>query len=723
MFGYKDLSLNFLTHTPILVWLGLVALLALALYLYYRTNPPLPKYLRIILGTLRVIAILALIAALLEPVLSYSREFQRKKLVTVVIDESASMGRVDLGKSRTARLDSLLSGESFGRLKSVADIRTYYFGGNLSSTPDKVRKDKTALGDAVDALRTRQVTDPSDLWILFSDGRSNSGRLPSEAAKGMTTPILAVNLSSDQGGFDLALENVSYNPVLFVGQPTEIKVTFNWRNAQGKQPVIQLLKGERAVAQTPFPISEDVGKADVTLKYTPSAPGQELLKVNIPAMDGEETSANNSRTISLKVLKSRLQILLVTSHPDYEVGFLKRYLTQSDKYDVDLKVTGPKAGNLSGKFPSQQTELNRYDLVVLFDPDPQNFEGKEQLLKSYLSERGGAIWVMMGPRFAARGPVLWFDELLPFSQSSTRPAEHFEFHGEPSEANLFHPAVRLADDRTTIRETWAKLPPFKSLVRCDVVDPNASILAYVSDGSNASNRTPILGFRRFGPGKLLASAALPFWTWGFVDIGFGGDGSGYRTFIDGTTRWLTTRDDFDPIRVAPEKEVFSRGESVRFNGYAYDQGFRPIAGVTGTIKLTDTANSQTFDADLIDRGEGHLDASFEQLPPGKYDYTAVLTKDGLELKRNSGALVVEPFSLEESDQSGDPATLQSLAGLSGGKYVTPADFDQALDNIDLKPVSEAISGETVVWNKFWLLLAFVGSLGAEWVIRKLNQLI
>jgi hypothetical protein len=723
MLGYKNISVEFLTHTPILVWLGLAALIALAVYLYYRTNPPVPKYMRIILGALRIVAVLALIVALLEPVFSYSREFERKKRVSVIIDKSASMERVELGMSRSARLDSLLSGDSFSRLKYGAEIQTYYFGDNLETSPDRVRKDKTAIGDAVNALKTREVTLPADMWVLFSDGRSNSGSLPAEAAKGETTPILAVNLASELGGFDLALEDVSFNPVLFVGQPTDIKVTFNWRNAQGKRPTIQLLKGERTLAETPFPISEEVGTGETTLKYVPTEPGQELLKVNIPAMEGEESAANNSRTISVKVLKSRLLVLLVTERPDYEVGFLRRYLAQSDKYEVDLKVTGTKAGNLSGQFPSKQTELNRYDLVVLFDPDPQSLDGKEALLKSYLSERGGAVWVLMGPQFASRGPVQWFNTLLPFSQSTKRAVEYFEFHGEPAEANLFHPTVRLADDRTTIRETWAKLPPFKSLVRCDVVDPTSSVLAYVSDATRAAGKSPILGYRRFGPGKLLASAALPFWTWGFVDIGFGGDGAGYRTFIDGTTRWLTTRDDFDPIRITPEKEVFSRGEAVKFNGYAYDQGFRPITGVTGMVKLEDSERKRTFDADLIDRGEGHLDAAFEQLPPGKYDYTAVMQKDGAELKRNTGALVVEAFSLEEFDQSGDPATLQALARLSGGKYVTISDFDNAINDVDINPLRVAVVGETIVWNKFWLLLVFVGSLGVEWMLRKLNQLI
>ena len=67
MFGFKDISIDFLTGSPVVVWFVLGLLLLLAIYLYRRTNPPLPLYIRIILGGLRLIAILALMLTLANP--------------------------------------------------------------------------------------------------------------------------------------------------------------------------------------------------------------------------------------------------------------------------------------------------------------------------------------------------------------------------------------------------------------------------------------------------------------------------------------------------------------------------------------------------------------------------------------------------------------------------------------------------------------------------------
>ncbi|MEW6052041.1 MAG: hypothetical protein AB1644_13390 [Candidatus Zixiibacteriota bacterium] len=723
MFGLRDVSIDFLTGAPVLVTLGLAGLLALAWFLYYRTNPPLPRYLRVMLAVIRVVAILALMTALLEPVIKYGREFERKRRVDLLIDNSASMDRVETGLSRRARLDSLLSTASFAHLKGAVDLSTWFFGQNLTPNQSDVERDKTALGDVLVTLGTAQLAEPADQLLLFSDGRSNSGREPSEATAGLRAPVISINMAGDGGNYDIALADVEFNPVLFVGQPTEIKTRFTWQNAAGRMLKIQLLKGERVLSEGSFNTAEEGGTGEATLKWVPDAPGQELLKVSIPPLQGEEIEANNTRTIAVKVLKSKLLVLLVADHPDHEVGFLKRFLEQSDRFDVDLKVTGPRAGNLSGRFPSQQTELNRYDLVLLYDPDPVEFEARQMLLKAYLSERGGAVWVLLGEQFANRGPVPWFNQLLPFFQSARRQVERFQFHGEPSEGNLFHPSVRLADDRAAIREVWSTVPPFQSLVRCDTVDPHAVILAYAAEPVRATFKSPILGFKRFGPGKLLASAALPFWTWGFADVGAGGSGLPYGSFLDGTARWLTVRDDFDPIRILPEKEVFTRGEPVRFNGFAYDQGFRPITGVIGSLRLQSSVSNQSFDADLLELGEGRYEASFGTVPPGQYKYLAAMSKDGQELRRAEGQIQVESFSLEEFDQSGFPATLQALSKLTGGAYFPVREFDEAIAHIDTRPVMETVRREIVLWNKFWLLALFVTCLAVEWVLRKTNQLI
>ncbi|MEW6411807.1 MAG: hypothetical protein AB1483_04945 [Candidatus Zixiibacteriota bacterium] len=723
MFGLENISIDFQTGSGFFVWSSLVILLALAVYLYLRTNPPLPRYLRIILGALRAIAILALITVLLEPVISYTRDYQRKPSVALLLDESGSMDKVESNLSRNARRDSLLSSNDFDRLQSSADIHSFYFAGNLTSESDKIQPDRTALGDALDAVRQTETAQPYDYWLVLTDGRSNSGVDPRKAAAGIGDPVIAVDLASEVGSFDVGIDDIEYNPILFAGQPAEMKLKLSWQGADDKNFAIRLLDSNRVVFQTEFNPDQPDGLGETTLKYTPMEPGQKILKVSVSASGAEQNSANNQKSFSVKVLKSRLMVLIATERPDYEVGFLKRLLEQSDKYEVDLIATGSKAGNLAGQFPATQSELNRYDLVVLHDPDPRKLESRQDLLSSYLSEKGGSILALMGEQFCARGPVDWFNRLLPFSQSQRQPIEYRSFHGSPSEGQLFHPSVRLADTQTEIRKLWADLPPFQAIAPCDSINPQSTVLAWAALTGRDENRLPILGYRRFGPGKLMASAASPFWTWGFVNLGFGEDDASYRKFVEGTISWLTVSDDLDPVRIKPDKDVYHRGETIRFEGFAFDLGFRPIPGVTGTVRLEDPSQNLSYEADLIDRGEGKHTAELYDVVPGQYRFIARFEAEGRQLKRAEGKILVEPFSLEQANQSGDPATLAAMASLTGGQYFRFDSFDKAIDAINMAPVTVSSSGDIAIFNKFWLLIIFLAALSVEWLLRKIHQLL
>ncbi len=722
MFGFESLSIEFLTNTPFWVALGLVVLLALSFLMYRRTNPPLPRYLLIILGTLRLVAVVALCLALFEPVLSYTRDFVRQKRVAVLVDHSGSMEREEDGKTRQARVDSLLSTDTFDRLRTNTDVTFYYFGGDMATDATEIADDKTALGDALFELEKVNLTNPFDHVLLLSDGNSNSGRDPRSAAQQVTRPISAIGVATTGRQFDIALGDIDYNPVAFVGRPSPITVQFSWRQGEDKAIEVQLRDDVRIVGSRGYRIDQADGFGDITIDYTPEQPGEKLLTVRIPALEGEQTAANNERTIAIKVLKSRMNVLIVTDQPDYEVGFLSRFLRQSEKYAVELLSLGRQSGNLTGSFPNSQAELNQYDLVVLHDLPPGKLAPHAAKVKSYLEDRGGAVWYLMAHHTAAAAPPDWLAELLPFYHTSPSRVIEGSFHGEPSEDNLFHPAVRLADDRSAIRSLWSQLPPFHSVVPCDTVQSAAEVLVNVS-GRLRGEQLPALGYMRHGPGKLLAIAALPVWPWGFVTLGYGENHGAYARFVDGAVSWLTLRDDFDPIRILPEKQVFSRGEPVLFEGFAFDPGFRPLPDVSGSVQLEAVDGDTDYDIDFIAVADGKYRAEFKNVRPGAYTWTGRLMQDDRLLKEATGEIMVETFSLEEFDQSGDPTTLAAIARLTGGNYYSVDKFSQAVAGIDMSPVTGSLTGELSLWGRWWLLLIFIAALSIEWLVRKANQLL
>ncbi len=723
MFGLHNITIEFLSDTILLNILAGIVLIVLAFYLYIKTNPPIPKYLQIIFISLRVIAVLALFCALFEPVLSYERTFTRKPHIAVLLDESKSIEKIENESSRKTRRDSILSSKAFEFITDKADIATFYFGENISENKSEIKNEATALADAVMFTENQHTENKFDYQILFSDGNSNAGRKISDIFSLLKTKTLTVDLSMSGKQFDISVADVDYNPVLFADRTTEINLKLQWKNAGEKTVPIQLLDSARVVAQSSYVINQSEGFGEISLKYRPQDPGQKILTLRVGSGETEENKSNNSRTFSVKVLKSKLSILMLSEKPDYELSFLKKYLQKSDKYDIELRLLGKKSGNLTGRIPSKQTELNRYDLIIIHDVSPSLLENKKELFDSYLSDKGGSLWILLGENYAASQISPWFNSLLPFSQSKRSSVVYKSFHAEPSEGNLYHPTIRIADNQSAIRRAWAELPPFELFVNCDNIYPQATILAYVSGMKNADgSQIPIIGFTRKGPGKILAFSAQPFWNFGFLSIGFGDSDYAYKSIIAGSANWLTVDDNLEPIRIIPQKKIYSRGEPVRFDGFAYDIGYRPIPNVSGTIVLKGTKDNN-YQADFLFIDDGKYRAEFKNLKPGRYTYQASFSKDNKILKNVTGQIEVTEFSLEEFNTDGDRSNLEMIASISGGNYYKFSDFDNLVQSIDLNPIKVIKKTEVNLWDKLLLLILFITALSIEWLLRKLNQLI
>lgn len=722
MFGFKNISIEFLTSNPVLVTLAGLVLIVLGIWLYRQPNPPIRGYLKVILTSLRLLAVVALITVLLEPVVGYSWESNRKIRLTVLEDESASMDRIELGKSRRDRVDSLLGSEAFARVEARVDLEWFRFSDLLASDDEPINRDRTALGDVLEELKRRQLAEPADLWLLLTDGASNYGREPASIVSSLNQPIIAINAALESARFDIGIDQVKHNQVLFAGQNTLVSVKLKWQHASGRTATIRISDGRKLLAEKMVTIDQETGFGDYELRFTPSEPGRKALTIAVIS-EGDEAAANNSQTIAVKVLKSKLTVMLVSEQPDYELSFLKRYLDRSEKYEVDLRVLSHKAGNLAARFPTRQADLNRFDLLLLHDISPELLAGSQELLRSYLADRGGALWLLMGETFNAAGPSPWFNQFLPFYQSEPTRMNYREFHGEPIESQLFHPVNHLASTRAGIREAWASSPPFQSLVYCDVTAPEATLLVSAPGEGLTLDRIPLMGFKRVGPGKVFATTVAPLWHWGFLSVGYGANSDQYDQFLEGVISWLTIPDDHDPIRVAPSKEIFTRGEEVTFEAYAYDQGYRPIEGANGLVELKNDSTGERTEADLIETAEGVFVARFTGLPSGDFSFTGRMEKEGRLLKENRGKIKVEHFSMEEIDQSGNPALLKRLADVTGGEYARIDEFDSLARLIELGEISEVTVEEASLWNNYWLLLVFLSAMAVEWIIRKLNHLL
>ncbi|MCP4705831.1 MAG: hypothetical protein GY865_14625, partial [candidate division Zixibacteria bacterium] len=513
-----------------------------------------------------------------------------------------------------------------------------------------------------------------------------------------------------------------YNDVIYAGKPTELTVGLEWSGMNNEQIVIKIKNGNKTIQSKTITLPPGNLKDNINLKFTPEKIGRQTLEISVSETPNELSQKNNKRLFSVMVLKSKLNVLLVADKLDWEYSFLKRFLNKSESIELTTVVYKENGEYLTGRFPAQQQELNRYDLLILYDMADNILKSKIGLIESFLIDNGGGLLTLLGDNYLKSSFPRSVDNFLPFVSTKRKPEMiYFTFNGQPNENFLFHPAVRISDNRRSIRQAWSDLPNFETIVPLDSITPNSEI--YITAGiNNLGENIPVLGFRNFGPGKVIATSAAPFWHWAFLGYGFGEDAEKYQLFFDGIINWLSLQEDSDPIRIVPDKNIFSRGETIGFNASVYDLGFRPIRGATGDIRLVDEINDTTV-IQLIENKEGNYRAEIDLLPPGKYDYIGLIEKDGRILKETRSQIAVETFSIEEYQRKPDFDLLFSISQKTGGQFYKLDNIDSLYNNLNTDIILESQKTEIILWNKFWLLAIFILALGVEWLLRKKYQLI
>lgn len=723
MFGLKDFSINFLSESILITSFLFALLILISIYIYRNTNPPLSKPIRVILSSLRIVAILALFMAIFEPVVSFTREYKKKPTMALLHDISASMDTMEKNESRQEKVDSLLGSASFKDFAGHFEIKSYNFADKLSTGDTPVNPEQTALGDVLLDMSRQETGYPSDFWLLLSDGISNSGITPADVLPQIHTPIYSLGVGEITTDRDVSIKSLDYNDVVFAGKPTEVSVRLEWTGMNNEEGKINIRSSGKLLQTKSIKLSPGNLQEEVKLKYNPEVTGRQTMEISVTGIADEITTKNNSRLFSVLVLKGKLNVLLVADKLDWEYAFLKRFLDESESIELTSVIFRENGGYLRGQFPSSQAELNRYDLVILYDLNERNIRSRSDILRSFLSDNGGGMFVLLGENYLKASFPRTIDQFIPFlSTGHNIELTYLNFNGRPDESYLFHPAVRIADSRRGIRDAWSSLPNFESLVQTDSTAPNSEIYVTAGLGDNDAS-FPILGCRRFGPGKVITSAAAPFWHWAFFGYGFGGNDAEYRQLLNGIINWLSLQEDSDPVRITPDKNVFTRGEKIGFNASVYDLGFRPIESATGYITIVGNNTSDSTVLQLLEVKDGSYRAELDLLPPGLYNYTGRVEKEGKLLKETTGQIAVETFSAEEFQIKPDFSTLAAISQNTGGAFYTLADIGKLYGAIDTGLIYKSEKSEIVLWNKFWLLVIFVLALGLEWLLRKKYQLI
>jgi len=662
----------------------------------------------------------------------------RERLIAAGLSEPT---RLDLAKWIVTENESRLLRELFARFRvevygAANSVERLSDASTAAATSHAVRKltsdgpdsNATRLGDAVRNVLADSGGAPLTAMVLLTDGITTAGMplaAAAQEARAAGVPLYTVGLGSDRPQPDLELVDVVADELAFVGDALTFHAQIKATGLAGQQAKLALRADDDSLPliEEQVRLPPDGQILTVPLSTRVAKTGKLSFIVELPARNEERDTRNNRRNLDVTVVDQKIRVLLVNGYPSYEYRFMKTlferdqtvqlatYLQDADPDYAEQDKTALRS------FPIGREDLLEYDVLILGDTDPRRLPASVwQNVRALAAEKGGGVALLAGPRYL---PWQYREipdilALLPFDFAArflpgNRPLPldvQRGFSVRPTQLGLQNPVLQLGDSASQTEQIWQRFSPLYWLTPIDELKPGAQVLAV---GANQ----PVIVFQFAGSGRVWFHAIDSTWRWrlGVADTYFARYWSQAVRFL-ARGRLNNSR----TVQLTTDRREYLRGEPVMLRARFSDPGFAPGEEVTVVIEPPGEARRHV----KLRRHSGVpgvFEATISNLPEGQHEVLLVDPQhaEGLAATRFS---VVEPPG-EMARTHMDAAALRKAAQLTGGQFYTVSDVERLLSDL---PTGRRVPIENLppisLWNRWWMLAAFLAVLSAEWILRK-----
>jgi hypothetical protein len=776
----------------VFVLIGVVAAVLYAVYsIYRREMDSCPLLVKMILATLRMGVVLLLTCIFLGPALVYLQNRTIQPTIVLARDASQSMNTADrysdesAAKIAAAALGKTASEVRAARPTRVQIVNEVLAGGNHHVLADLSKRGKVNAFDFAEQMSKVQASPlpplvaegrSSDLWnavrqslaadspaavVLVTDGQHTGKDDPREAAreaKDRGVPVLIVGVGDPSRPRNLKLANLYVRPQVWQEEPFEIDAIVSAQGVEAGDVRVELIEqrvgdndqaisGGTVVQSLSLPVPDGGGRLRAQFSHTPKEAGRFIYSVRVePIADELDDSDNQLASAVVKVLsRERIRVLLVAGAPTWDYRLAQKLLSRDKTVILScwLQTLDEERAQEGTRpithLPISREELFYYDVILLLDPSPQEFDRPWiELLKQFVGEHSGGLLFMAGPKNSGRlltgSRTAEFSKILPVSFGDVGALEVAALLSTNQRAwplkvvpaNADHPVMRFYPEREETLRRWETLPGIFWSFPSKDAKPTAQVLVEHGDPTlrSVEGSRPLMVAGRYGSGHTLYLGFSGTWRWRKA----GRQAEFFDKFWIQAIRYL----------------VEGRSLEGRRRGYLQTDRDRYEIGdrITVTARLQDAAYNPLVvpkvDATLAIAGESS--DTVPLLPvanqPGGYQATLTARRTGVHTVRIAlpasdaeGGAIETPFTVElpsvETNQVWlNKPLLMDLASLSGGKYFDVNEFDELAAAVpDKTQTVEIRSQPQPVWDVRGMLVALVGLLCTEWLLRKRFKLL
>jgi hypothetical protein len=606
-------------------------------------------------------------------------------------------------------------------------------------------EDSSRLGDAVRDVLDLQRGRPTAAMIVLTDGITTAGPSIGEVSKYSRRkgiPMHIVGIGNARSLRDVRISDLLVERVVFVDDLLHFDFKLSASRFDQKVIVVRLQQqgSKQVLAEQQVKIEGDDQSQTVRLSYRPQEVGEFEFVVEASAPMADIDLSNNRKSQEVRVTDESIRVLLVQEYPNYEFRALKNLLSRGLKRGgavtdraVELTTILQEADlpyveldtTAESTFPVNREELYPYDVVIFGDVNRKLLsESALQNLSDYVTERGGGLVLIAGPRHLPRAyqdtPL---EKLFPAEIASMEvpPADQVLVESFPvklGRMGLLSSHMQLAESTSENVRAWQQLPGLRWLLATSSLHSGARVLLeHPTEKGDDGKPLPVITLQFVGAGKVVFHATDETWRW---RGGRSGDQSFDHYWLQ-TIRYLSRSKLLGKSREAEltaSREEYRQGDAVQLRVRFFDDRLAPpLDDGVSVVVDREQGNRKKMVLHRETGERGIFVGTVSQLAEGKY--RAWLATPTLEGEPPATAFRILPPDQEMTRKKMDSSDLRLAAKISRGGFYSVSQMDQLLAALPAgRQVRIQSQPPEPLWNSWVLALAFLMLVTGEWCLRK-----
>ena len=727
--------------SPLLLAAGAVAVVVLVVALYSRLQAVRATD-RVVLGTLRALALLLVLACLLRPALVIASAVPQRNVLAILLDDSRSQRIADEnGQTRLAAVQQTFA-DSSALVRELADkfaLRFVRFSADTRGVSGTTGLDasgtRTDLANALDATRQELTGVPLAGMVVVTDGADNSGGDLDAALLGLRArkvPVYTVGVGQERFDRDVAVERVSAASTVLAGGTVLVDASIRLRGT-GNDPVTVTAEADGRIVATETvraPSSGDV--LAVRLRVPPLPAGTYRLSVRASPLTNELVPENNVAHSVLHVRRGPDRVLYMEGEPRPEFSFMRRAIASDSGVqlvgllrsaeDKFLRLGVRDSLELLTGFPSTREELFGYRAVIIGSVEASFFTGDQlRMLADFVNVRGGGLLALGGRSALTEGGYRGtpFADVLPIAldrapRDTGGPPVTYKLR--PTTSGLAHAALQIADSESASSDKWGTLPPLTSVNAMGALRPGATALLTGRTEESTLDQ-PLLAFHRYGRGIGAVFGVQDSWLWRMhADMAV--EDQTHITLWRQLLRWLVDGAP-DRVAVSASPDRMGSGEPVTLRAQVVDAAYLDVndGDVTTTV-ISPAGVATDVPLEWSVRADGVYTGRYVPTETGVHTLSTQVIRGRDTLRSTSGTLLVDDADADVTQAEQRVSLLRRVAQETGGRYVPLSDAARLADDVQYTEAGVVVRESRDLWDMPAVFLLMALLLGAEWTWRR-----